>query len=56
MSAIRRARSLKAGMGQVEEAKCSYSAVMPGFMPDLHACLFAAKQGVDGRDKPGHDG
>jgi hypothetical protein len=28
--------------------------VMPGFMPGIHALLFA-KQDVDGRDKPGHD-
>ena len=28
---------------------------MPGFMPGIHACFFDAKQGVDGRDKPGHD-
>jgi hypothetical protein len=27
---------------------------MPGFMPDIHAFL-VTKQGVDGRDKPGHD-
>jgi hypothetical protein len=26
---------------------------MPGFMPGIHA--FAHRQGVDGRDKPGHD-
>jgi hypothetical protein len=25
----------------------------PGFMPGIH--VFAIKQGVDGRDKPGHD-
>ena len=24
-------------------------------VPGLHAFLFIAKQGVDGRDKPGHD-
>src|SRR5262245_14559899 len=29
------------------------SSVMPGFMPGIH--VFAIKQGVDGRDKPGHD-
>ena len=28
--------------------------VMPGLVPGIHACL-RAKQGVDGRDKPGHD-
>jgi hypothetical protein len=27
--------------------------VMPGFMPGIHA--LAVKEGVDGRDKPGHD-
>jgi hypothetical protein len=26
---------------------------MPGLVPGIHAS--AAKQGVDGRDKPGHD-
>jgi hypothetical protein len=29
---------------------------MPGFMPGIHAFRFFNKQGVDGRDKPGHDG
>jgi hypothetical protein len=29
------------------------SSVMPGFMPGIH--VFANKQDVDGRDKPGHD-
>ncbi len=28
---------------------------MPGFMPGIHAFLDSSKQGVDGRDKPGHD-
>jgi hypothetical protein len=27
---------------------------MPGLVPGIHA-FGAAKQGVDGRDKPGHD-
>jgi hypothetical protein len=27
---------------------------MPGFMPGIHVFL-DVKQGVDGRDKPGHD-
>jgi hypothetical protein len=27
---------------------------MPGLVPGIHA--LAAKKGVDGRDKPGHDG
>jgi hypothetical protein len=27
---------------------------MPGLVPGIH--VLAAKQGVDGRDKPGHDG
>jgi hypothetical protein len=26
---------------------------MPGFMPGIH--VFAAKEDIDGRDKPGHD-
>jgi len=29
--------------------------VMPGLVPGIHAFL-GSKQGVDGRDKPGHDG
>jgi hypothetical protein len=28
---------------------------MPGRVPGIHA-FAAAKKGVDGRDKPGHDG
>jgi hypothetical protein len=28
--------------------------VMPGLVPGIHA--FAEQHGVDGRDKPGHDG
>jgi hypothetical protein len=28
---------------------------MPGFMPGIHV-FAAAKEDVDGRDKPGHDG
>jgi len=32
----------------------SLSAVMPGLVPGIHA-LLCAKEGVDGRDKPGHD-
>jgi hypothetical protein len=31
----------------------SLSSVMPGFVPDIH--VLAAKEDVDGRDKPGHD-
>jgi hypothetical protein len=27
---------------------------MPGLVPGIH--VFAAKEDVDGRDKPGHDG
>jgi hypothetical protein len=29
------------------------SFVMPGLVPGIH--VFEKKQGVDGRDKPGHD-
>jgi hypothetical protein len=29
---------------------------MPGFMPGIHVFHSQAKKGVDGRDKPGHDG
>ncbi len=28
---------------------------MPGLVPGIHVFLFHAVQGVDGRDKPGHD-
>jgi hypothetical protein len=29
--------------------------VMPGLVPGSHAFVNVRKQGVDGRDKPGHD-
>jgi hypothetical protein len=29
---------------------------MPGLVPGIHDFLLFAKQDVDGRDKPGHDG
>ena len=29
---------------------------MPGLVPGIHVFLPAPKKGVDGRDKPGHDG
>jgi hypothetical protein len=28
---------------------------MPGLVPGIHALGLAAKEGVDGQDKPGHD-
>jgi hypothetical protein len=28
---------------------------MPGFMPGIHVFRGFKQQGVDGRDKPGHD-
>jgi hypothetical protein len=28
---------------------------MPGLVPGIHAFLQFSDQGVDGRDKPGHD-
>jgi hypothetical protein len=28
---------------------------MPGLVPGIHAFLLGSNQGVDGRDKPGHD-
>jgi hydroxymethylglutaryl-CoA lyase len=31
------------------------SFVMPGLVPGIHVFLRCIKQGVDGRDKPGHD-
>jgi hypothetical protein len=32
------------------------SFVMAGFIPAIHVFLAVAKQDVDARDKPGHDG
>jgi hypothetical protein len=29
---------------------------MPGLVPGIHVLFHAEKKGVDGRDKPGHDG
>jgi hypothetical protein len=37
------------------ELKRRLSTVMPGFMPGIHVLVTSGKQGVDGRDKPGHD-
>jgi hypothetical protein len=31
------------------------SLVMPGLVPGIHVFQTFNKQGVDGRDKPGHD-
>jgi hypothetical protein len=31
------------------------SFVMPGLVPGIHALLSFLQEGVDGRDKPGHD-
>jgi hypothetical protein len=28
---------------------------MPGFMPGIHVLRVIRQEGVDGRDKPGHD-
>jgi hypothetical protein len=28
---------------------------MPGLVPGIHVFPYGCKQGVDGRDKPGHD-
>jgi len=33
----------------------AFSVVMPGLVPGIHVFEHAAGQGVDGRDKPGHD-
>jgi hypothetical protein len=35
-------------------ARTNPSTVMPGLVPGIHA-FGTAEQGVDGRDKPGHD-
>jgi hypothetical protein len=32
------------------------SIVMPGLVPGIRALAGGANKGVDGRDKPGHDG
>jgi hypothetical protein len=29
---------------------------MPGLVPGIHVLQICGKEGVDGRDKPGHDG
>jgi hypothetical protein len=29
---------------------------MPGLVPGIHVCFLDEVKGVDGRDKPGHDG
>jgi hypothetical protein len=39
------------------QALNALAGVMPGFMPGIHALLRNVdSKGVDGRDKPGHDG
>jgi len=35
---------------------CAICSVMPGLVPGIHVLLFWQSKGVDGRDKPGHDG
>jgi hypothetical protein len=30
--------------------------VMPGLVPGIHVLTSTSRKGVDGRDKPGHDG
>jgi hypothetical protein len=30
--------------------------VMPGLVPGIHVLTAQQQEGVDGRDKPGHDG
>jgi hypothetical protein len=37
------------------EISLGFSVVMPGLVPGIHGERRAVK-GVDGRDKPGHDG
>jgi hypothetical protein len=29
---------------------------MPGLVPGIHVIAWISKEGVDGRDEPGHDG
>ncbi|MEF3367053.1 hypothetical protein V3H18_10965 [Methylocystis sp. 9N] len=44
-------------MGEIARSganDCNLSAVMPGLAPGIHE-MAAAHDGVDGRDKPGHD-
>jgi hypothetical protein len=33
----------------------NYTTVMPALVAGIHVLLSCRKQGVDGRDKPGHD-
>jgi hypothetical protein len=33
----------------------SLSTVMPGLVPGIHVLRSRTQEGVDGRDKPGHD-
>ena len=33
----------------------NYAFVMPGLVPGIHVLLLIEREGVDGRDKPGHD-
>jgi len=44
------------GLFYAERTMSSMSnSVMPGLVPGIHVFL-AFQEGVDGRDKPGHDG
>jgi hypothetical protein len=36
-------------------SKVKYLSVMPGLVPGIHVLFHAVTQGVDGRDKTGHD-
>jgi len=40
--------------GIFQLARAGFPIVMPGLVPGIHV-FRAAKQDVDGRDKPGHD-
>jgi hypothetical protein len=35
--------------------KSLHNIVMPGLVPGIHVFASSNKEGVDGRDKPGHD-
>ena len=57
-----RRKQMAAGAASTEQDEVVYvacghglSTVMPGLVPGIHVFLILAKQGVDGRDKPGHD-
>ncbi|NEW90016.1 hypothetical protein DU475_22495 [Rhodopseudomonas sp. WA056] len=44
--------------GATKQSSCfgtTHQPVMPGLVPGIHSCCIDRDEGVDGRDKPGHD-